>query len=87
MLRRPRFDSRLQVHSGRLSTARADEKVARVKDLVHADWKMTVRTIAEELNLTHRTVHKILINEEDLHENGCKKPFARIKRTIGDFDK
>ncbi|GFU55198.1 protein GVQW3 [Trichonephila clavipes] len=49
--------------SGRPSVSKTAENVARVRDLVRSDRRLTVRMIGEELNLNHTTVHQILTNE------------------------
>ncbi|XP_031338864.1 histone-lysine N-methyltransferase SETMAR-like [Photinus pyralis] len=49
--------------SGSPSSARTDENVDRIRDLMRSDRRLTVRMIGEELNLTHTTVHQILTNE------------------------
>ncbi|XP_073976419.1 uncharacterized protein isoform X1 [Rhodnius prolixus] len=52
--------------SGRPSSSRTDENVDKIRELVRADRRMTVRMIAHELNLTHTTVHQILTNELEM---------------------
>ncbi|XP_029342293.1 uncharacterized protein LOC115033595 [Acyrthosiphon pisum] len=47
-------------HSGRPSTAKNDENIIRVRDLVRSDRRLTVRMIGEQLGLSHTTVHQIL---------------------------
>ncbi|RLU25678.1 hypothetical protein DMN91_001835 [Ooceraea biroi] len=59
--------------SGKPSTSRNDENVKRIRDLVRSDRRLTVRLIADELNLNHTTVHEILINEL-----GMKKICAKM---------
>ncbi|XP_026829836.1 protein GVQW3-like [Ooceraea biroi] len=54
--------------SGRPSTSRNDENVKRIRDLVRSDRRLTVRLIADELNLNHTTVHEILINELEMRK-------------------
>ncbi|GJQ67203.1 hypothetical protein Trydic_g8111 [Trypoxylus dichotomus] len=52
-----------ELRSGKSSTARSDENVQRIRDLMHSDPRLTVRIIVEELNLTHSTIHQILSDE------------------------
>lgn len=54
--------------SGRPSSAKSDENVTRVRDLVRSDRRLTVRMIAEELNLNHTSVHQILTNELEMRK-------------------
>ncbi|GFW59069.1 protein GVQW3 [Trichonephila clavipes] len=49
--------------SGMPSVSKNAENVVRVRDLVRSDRRLTVRTIGEELNLNHTTIHQILTNE------------------------
>ncbi|GFX21018.1 HTH_48 domain-containing protein [Trichonephila clavipes] len=49
--------------SGRPSVYKTAENVVRVQDPVRSDRRLTVRMIAEELNLNHITVHQILTSE------------------------
>lgn len=51
-----------------LAIARTNENVAKIRDLVHSGRRLTVRTMEEQLNLTHTTVHRILIDELDMNK-------------------
>ena len=44
-------------------TSKTDENVTEVRAIVRSDRRLTVRMIDGELNLNHRTVHDILIEE------------------------
>ena len=59
--------------SGRPSTSRTDDNVERVKQVVRADRRMTVRMIASELGINRDTVWKIIT--EDL---GMRKICAKM---------
>lgn len=49
--------------SGRPVEARTDNNVQRVRTLVHQDRRLTVRILADELNLKRETVRKILTDD------------------------
>ncbi len=44
-----------ELRSGRPIEIRTDNNVQRVRALVHQDWRLTVRRLAEELNLNCET--------------------------------
>jgi len=52
-----------EARSGRPSTTRNDETVARVRDLVRTDRRLTVRMIADELNINRQAVYEILTQD------------------------
>ncbi|KAL4113850.1 hypothetical protein QTP88_017411 [Uroleucon formosanum] len=55
-----------ELRSGKPSTAKTEENVIRVRDLVRSDRRLTVRMIGEQLGLTHTTVHQILTNDLEM---------------------
>ncbi|XP_062950116.1 protein GVQW3 isoform X1 [Cynocephalus volans] len=55
-----REDVRDDARSGRPVTHRTDENIRKVKDLVCSNRQLTVRMMAEELNLDKETVRRIL---------------------------
>ncbi|XP_008179957.1 protein GVQW3-like [Acyrthosiphon pisum] len=63
--------------NGRPSTAKSDENVIRVRDLVRFDRRLTVRMIGEQLGLTHTTVHHILTNDLEMRKI-CAKMVPKI---------
>ena len=63
--------------SGRPSTAKTDENVIRVRDLVRSDRRLMVRMIGEQLGLTHTTVHHILTNNLEMRKI-CAKMVPKI---------
>ena len=70
--------------SRRPSVLRTDANVNRVRDLVCADHRLTVRMIGTELNLSHTTVHQILTNELGMRKIWSKlvpRNLIRTKRT------
>jgi len=47
-------------------TAKNDENIVRVQDLVRSDRPSTIRMIGEQLGLNHTTVHQILTNYSEM---------------------
>lgn len=62
--------------SGRPAVSKTAENAIRVRDLVRADHRLTVRMIGEELNLSHTTVHQLLTNELGMRKI-CSKMVPR----------
>jgi hypothetical protein len=54
--------------SGGPSTVRSDENVERVRSLVVTDRRLTVRLVANELNMNKNAVHQILIDHLDMRK-------------------
>jgi len=54
--------------SGKPSTAKNDENIVRVRDLVRSDRRLTVRTMGEQLGSTQATVHRILTNDLEMRK-------------------
>ncbi|KAL4142816.1 hypothetical protein QTP88_005213 [Uroleucon formosanum] len=63
--------------SGRPSTSKNDENIAKVRDLVRSDRRMTVRMIGEQLGLSHTTVHQILTVDLEMRKI-CAKMVPKI---------
>jgi len=67
--------------SGRPATSRNEENIAKVRPIVRENRRLTVRSIAEQVNIDRETVRKILI--EDLEgrcvQNGPKGALRRTK--------
>ena len=59
--------------SGRPSKTKTDENIMRVKKLVQSDRRLTVRMIADELDLNRETVRTIL-----LYDLGMRKVCAKL---------
>ncbi|XP_015373628.1 PREDICTED: putative uncharacterized protein FLJ37770 [Diuraphis noxia] len=78
--------------SGRPSTAKNDENIIRVRDLVRSDRRLTVRMIEEQLGLSHTIVHQILTIDSEM-SNPCKngsehfvtRPKGRQKGQVSRF--
>ena len=58
--------------SGRPVTSRTEENATKVKTLVKADRRLTVRMIGDELNLNHQTVHNILTKDLGMRKTCAK---------------
>ncbi|XP_015439553.1 PREDICTED: splicing factor 3A subunit 1-like [Dufourea novaeangliae] len=58
--------------SGRPSTTRQDENIARVRDLVRSDKRLTTRMIAEKLNINRESVRLILTENLLMTKIGLK---------------
>ncbi|KAL4090770.1 hypothetical protein QTP88_025547 [Uroleucon formosanum] len=63
--------------SGRPSTAKTEENVIRVRDLVRSDRRLTARMNGEQLGLTNTTVHQILTNDLEMRKI-CAKMVPKI---------
>ena len=59
--------------SGRPATSRTEEKIAKVRQILRENNRLTVRSITEEVNIDRETVRKILT--EDL---GMRKECAKM---------
>jgi hypothetical protein len=55
--------------AGRPSTSKTDDNVERVRTLVRSDRRLTLRMISNELNLNWFTIHNILTQDLDDHDN------------------
>ena len=62
--------------TGRPSTARTDENVSRVRDLVHADRRLTIRMITAELGRAKESVRNILVEDLSMRKV-CAKMVPR----------
>jgi len=45
---------------GRPSTATSDKSIAKVRDLLNSDRRLSLRMMADELGMSHKTVHRIV---------------------------
>ena len=57
--------------SGRPATSRTEENTAKVRQILRENRRMTVRSIAEQVDIDRETVRKILT--EDLDMKVCAK--------------
>jgi len=52
--------------SGRPATSRTEENIAKFRQIVHENRRLTVRSIAEQVNIDRETVRKILTEDLDM---------------------
>ena len=58
--------------SGRPATSRNEENIAKVRQIVHTNRRLTVSRISEQVNIDRETVRKILTEDLDMR-NVCAK--------------
>jgi len=58
--------------SGRPATSRTEENIANVRHILRENRRLTVRSIAEQVNIERKTVRKILTEDLDMRKV-CKK--------------
>ena len=54
--------------SGRPATSRTEENIAEVRQIVRENRRLTVRSIAEQVNIDRETVKKILTDDLDMRK-------------------
>ena len=69
---------------GRPSTSHIEETMARVREIIHADWHLTIREIAEEVRIAFGTCQKILT--EDLQMRSVTAKFVPRLLTVEQKD-
>jgi len=52
--------------SGRAATSRTEENIAKVRQILRENRRLTVRSIAEQVNIDRETVRKILTEDLDM---------------------
>jgi len=52
--------------SGRSATCRTEDNIAKVRQIVRENHRLTVRSIAEQVNIERETVRKILTEDLDM---------------------
>ena len=52
--------------SGRPATSRTEENIAKIRQIVRENRRLTVRSIAEEVNIDRESVRKILTEDLDM---------------------
>ena len=62
--------------SGWPATSRTEENIAKVRQTVHENHRLTVRSIAEQVNIGRGTVRKILTEDLDMRK-GCAKMVSK----------
>jgi len=58
--------------SGQSATSRTEEKIAKVCQIVHENCRLTVRSIAEQVNIYRETVRKVLTEDLDMRKLRAK---------------
>ena len=59
--------------SGRPATSRNEENIAKVRQILRENRRLTVRSIAEQVNIARETVRKILTEDLDMRKVCAKK--------------
>jgi len=54
--------------SGRPATSKTEENIAKVRQIVRVNRRLTVRSIAEQVNIDRETVRKILTEDLDMRK-------------------
>ena len=54
--------------SGRPATSRTEENIAKVRQIVRKNRRLTIRSIAEQVNIDRETVRKILTEDLDMRK-------------------
>ena len=72
--------------AGRPETRRTEENIAKIRQLVRENRRLTVRSIAEQVNINRETVTKILTEDLDMRKVCAKivlkKPTEEQKQRI-----
>ena len=69
-----------ELHTGRPSASKTEDKMERVRSLVRSDRQLTLRMISSELNLNRFTFHQILTQDLDMRKV-CAKMVPKNLRT------
>ena len=54
--------------SGRPATSRTEENIANVRQIVHENCRLAIRSIAEQVNIDRETVRKILTEDPNIRK-------------------
>jgi len=54
--------------SGRPATCRNEENIAKVRQIVHENRRLTIRSIGEQVNIDRETVRKIFKEDLDMRK-------------------
>ena len=74
--------------SGRPATSRTEENIAKVRQIVRENHRLTVTSIAEQVNIDGETVRKILTQDLDMRKVCAKmvpKELAKEQKQRGVF--
>ena len=55
-----------EMRSGRPATSRTEENIAKIRQIVRENRRLTVRSVAEQVNIDRKTVRKILTEDLDI---------------------
>jgi len=58
--------------SGWPATSRTEANIAKIREIVHENCRLTVRSIAEQVNINRGTVRKILTEDLDMRKMCAK---------------
>jgi len=58
--------------SGRPSTSKSDDNVAKVREVIHSNRHLTVREVAEEVSISKTVCHEILTENLGMHRIAAK---------------
>jgi len=61
--------------SGRPATSRTEENIAKVRQILRENRRLTVRSIAEQVNIDSETVRKIVTEDLDMR-NVCVQKWS-----------
>jgi len=67
--------------SGRPATSRTEENIAKVRQILRENRRLTVRSIAEQVNIDRETVRKISTEDLDMRKACAKGPKGAHRRT------
>jgi len=68
--------------SGRPATSRTEENIAKVRQIVRQNRRLTVRSIAEQVNIDTETVRKILTEDLDMRKVCAKMVPKELTKEI-----
>jgi len=57
-----------EARSGRPATSRTEENIAKVRQIVRENRRLTVRSITEQVNIDRETVRKIITEDLDIRK-------------------
>ena len=58
--------------SGQPSTSKTDDNVAKVREVIRSDRRLTVREVAEEVSISKTVCHEILTENLGMHRIAAK---------------
>ena len=70
--------------SGKPSTARTEEMIAQVKEKIHADRRLTIREISDEMNMSFGSCQAILTEDlrMKLRRSSCLDYLTMTRRSL-----